>query len=44
MILKDNLKAEEVANVFPIVGEIINEVVPYSLVYFLGAAEGPEDE
>ena len=43
MILRDNLKPDEVLNIFPNVGEIINEVVPYSLEYFLGVAQEQEE-
>ena len=35
-ILKENLNPEELNDIFPVVGDIINEIVPYSLEFFLG--------
>ena len=38
------MKAEEINDAFAITGEFINEIVPYSLEYFLGIGGGEELE
>lgn len=43
-ILDGGQAPEELQTIFPIVGEIINEMVPYSLQFYLGVTDEIEIE
>ena len=35
---------EDTANAYPLIGEIVNDMIPYSLQFYLGMADEEEDD